>query len=90
MPKKGKRTFNAESRAKTAAAQKARWVAKKGFKVEAAQPGKGWYCSCSTIFQLPQLPARNRCRRATQSWCTSSNKGVTLSRASMILGSASR
>jgi len=33
--KKGKRTFSAESRAKMAAAQRARWAAKKGVKVEA-------------------------------------------------------
>jgi len=35
--KKGKRTFSAESRAKMAAAQKARWAANKGLKVEAPQ-----------------------------------------------------
>lgn len=36
--KKGKRTFSAESRAKMAAAQKARWAAKKGVKPEATTP----------------------------------------------------
>jgi hypothetical protein len=35
--KKGRKRFNAKSRAKMAAAQKARWAAKKGVKVEAPQ-----------------------------------------------------